>query len=363
MVVNTLKLIQFKNYQEVSVQFAPGIVCLFGKNGSGKTNLLDALHYLSMTRSAFQHTDTHCIQHGGLYFAIHASLEHPEFSRVQCYFENGQRKVIKVEGSPCEKLSDHIGRIPSVLITPDHSDLIREGSEIRRKLFDSVISQSNTRYLQLLIRMQHLLKQRNSLLKNLNGQQPDARLVAVYDEQLLPVFEEIARIREQFIQSFQPYFEQNYAAIFDGDEMPEIKYRSEMHEPHFAAHFREALAKDVLLQRTTLGAHRDDYTFKLNGRAVKKFGSQGQQKSFLLALKLAEYDYLRQMKGFDPLLLLDDIFDKLDDERIHRLVTLLSDSGRFGQVFITDAREERSRQFFAGHTPVSFYTITEGTIQ
>lgn len=345
------------------MDFSEGINCILGKNGMGKTNLLDSLHYLSMTRSAFNSVDQQNITYGESFFAINSVFEGEDELRVNCYYEQGKKKVIKVDGKELDKLSDHIGKIPSVLISPDDTEIIREGSEIRRKLFDSVISQHDRQYLQNLMDMQRTLKQRNTFLKQNEGRLSiNRRLLEVYDDKLLPLFIEIATTRQEFIKQFSPYFSKNYSQVFEGDEQPGITYRSDVLDEDFESQYKEALQKDLILQRTSRGAHKDDYVFKLNKRAIKKFGSQGQQKSFIIALKLSEYDYLKSIKGYNPMLLLDDIFDKLDDERISRLVNLLTDSDRFTQIFITDARAERSREFFKDNTRVRFYEVAEGNI-
>lgn len=330
----------------------------------GKTNLLDAIHYLSMTRSALNTIDQQNIMHGQQYFAIIGEVLVQNYSkRINCYFEQGKKKVFKTDGKEVEKLSDHIGQVPSVLITPDDTEIIKEGSEVRRKFFDSVISQHDRQYLEQLMAMQRLLKQRNSFLKSNEGNlNINKKLLSVYDESLLPVFRSVAEKRKAFIEAFAPFFEENYQLIFEGAERPAIGYKTDVLQKDFEKQYAESVQKDILLQRTCLGAQKDDYLFRLNTRPVKKFGSQGQQKSFIIALKLAEYDYLKSLKGFEPLLLLDDIFDKLDDERILRLVQLLTDTERFSQIFITDARSERSRQFFEGQQNVSFYEIEDGQV-
>lgn len=366
--LNTLKLIHFKNYVDQKVAFSDGINCILGKNGMGKTNLLDAMNYLSMTRSALNPVDQQNILYAQHFFALNSefTIDRKKL-KVNCYYEQGKKKIIKVNGKEVEKLSDHIGTIPSVLVTPDDSEIIKEGSEIRRKLFDRVLSQHDRDYLNKLLQMQQLLKQRNSLLKSNEGKlrgKIDRNLLKVYDEQLIPLFISIAETRKNFIDQFSPYFTTNYKDIFAGKESPTIDYTSDSLKSDFATLYSDALEKDIILQRTTKGAHKDDFIFKLNGKAIKKFGSQGQQKSFLIALKLSEYDYLQNLKGFDPMLLLDDIFDKLDDERIVRLVNLLTNPERFTQIFITDARSERSRQFFKSKkNRVHFYEIKDGTIQ
>lgn len=361
----SLKLTHFKNYEALSVAFSAGINCVVGKNGMGKTNLLDALHYLSMTRSALNSVDQQNISYDQPFFAINSKLEiHNKEHFVNCYFEQGKKKIVKVDGKEVDKLSDHIGMIPSVLITPDDTEIIKEGSEVRRKFFDSVISQHDRHYLEDLMAMQRLLKQRNSFLKQNQGRKNiNKNLLAVYDESLVPLFRTVSEKRNEFIAAFEPYFAENYQQIFQGNELPVISFRSSVQKADFESQFKEALEKDIILERTTMGAHKDDYIFKLNERPIKKFGSQGQQKSFILALKLAEYDYLKSLKGFNPLLLLDDIFDKLDDERIESLVNLLTDSTRFSQIFITDARAERSRAFFEGKDQVSFFEIEDGELR
>lgn len=364
MKLNSLKLFQFKNYQTLEVAFSQGINCIIGKNGMGKTNLLDAIHYLSMTRSALNSIDQQNITHGEMYFAIQGRIGQGQREMaVNCYFEQGKKKVLKVNGKELEKLSDHIGDIPSVLITPDDTEIIKEGSEVRRKFFDSVIAQNDRYYLEDLMAMQRLLKQRNSFLKQNDGRRTiDKNLLSVYDESLMPLFERIGAKRKGFIKQFSPYFSRNYALIFEGKELPAIRYKTTVLDEDFKSHYSESLEKDILLQRTTMGAHKDDYAFILNNRPIRKFGSQGQQKSFIIALKLAEYDYLKESKGYSPLLLLDDIFDKLDDQRIAHLINLLTDPHRFSQIFITDARAERARECFSSVRDVRFYEISEGGI-
>ncbi|WP_258102812.1 DNA replication/repair protein RecF [Marinoscillum sp. MHG1-6] len=364
MILNTLKLQQFKNYKQVELEFGKGINCIIGKNGMGKTNLLDAVHFLSMTRSAFGGTDLQNIKHGQAFFALNAVFEGLEVaSKVNVYYEKGAKKIIKVDGQEPEKLSDHIGTIPSVLTAPDDSEIIKEGSEIRRKLFDGVISQFNKDYLGDLIKYQRILKQRNSFLKQNEGRMKINRsLLETYDSQLIPLNSSIAVVREAFIQDFQSSFQRNYEMIFPGEEHPLVAYNTNCLDSDFQRIYQDSFEKDLILQRTNVGVHKDDYKFILNDRPIKRFGSQGQQKSFILALKLAEYDYLMEKKGFAPLLLLDDIFDKLDDERIAHLVTLLSDRQRFPQIFITDARVERAKTFFEEFDDVSYYEVSEGQV-
>lgn len=364
MILNTLKLQHFKNYQGTEFRFGPGINCILGKNGMGKTNLLDAIHYLSMTKSALKTTDQQGIHFGEAFFSINGVFENgSETLTVNGYFEKGKKKAMKIGGKEPERLSDHIGRIPSVLTTPDDTEIIKEGSEMRRKLFDSVISQFDGEYLRSLMELQRVLKQRNSFLKQNDGRRNvDRTLLSVYDEKILPLNKMISDVRKGFVKVFEAFFAENYQLIFDGKERPGIDYKSDCGEQDFEKRYLESWEKDVILQRTTMGCHKDDYIFTLNDRPIKRIGSQGQQKSFIIALKLSEYDFLKDKKGHSPLLLLDDIFDKLDDDRIGHLVTLLSDTARFPQLFITDARVERSRQFFKELADVSFFEVQNGTI-
>lgn len=365
MFLKTLKVQNFKNYEGQEIEFSEGVNCIVGKNGMGKTNLLDAIYYLSMTKSAFIGTDQQNVKSGASYFAINGVFNTQNKDlKVNAYFDATKKKLIKIDGKEPEKMSDHIGRIPSVLTTPDDSEIIKEGSEIRRKLFDSIISQFDHEYLSNLITLQRTLKQRNSVLKQNEGRRNvDATLLAVYDEIIIPVNEKLSSVRKAFIEVFKSYFEENYLMIFQGAESPEITYKSDCLDTGFKEKYHRAIEKDLILQRTTVGCHKDDYIFNLNGKPIKKFGSQGQQKSFVIALKLALFDFLKSKKGHAPVLLLDDLFDKLDDERIGHLVTLLVDSKRFPQLFITDAREERSKEIFKEIKQVHFLNVSHGQVK
>lgn len=365
MLLKTLKVQHFKNYSEQQIDFSGGINCILGKNGMGKTNLLDAIHYLSMTKSAMIGTDLQNVKIGQEFFAINGVFQHKKKElKVNTYYDSEKKKMMKMDGIEPEKLSEHIGKIPSVLTTPDDSEIIKEGSEIRRKLFDSIISQFDKEYLRNLIDLHRVLKQRNSFLKQNEGRKNvDRTLLAVYDEKILPLNEKISEVRKLFIDVFKVFFNENYQMIFRGNESPDITYRSDCLEKNYRDNYINAFEKDIILQRTSIGCHKDDYIFQLNEKPIKKFGSQGQQKSFIIALKLALFDFLKSKKGYSPILLLDDLFDKLDDDRIVHLVTLLSDSKRFPQLFITDAREERSREFFKGVKKVKFFTVRNGQIK
>ena len=339
-----LSLYNFKNYAEAQLEFHRNIHCFLGKNGSGKSNLLDAIYYLSFTKSAINPSDQQNIRSGENQFRIKGELmKKAALHEVVCTFQLGQKKVVQEDGQESAKLSDHIGKYPVVLVAPNDIELIWDGSEMRRKFFDSLLSQIDRPYLENLIVYSHHLKQRNSLLRIFSERgNVDGDMLEAYDEKLVPAGEYIYQKRKEFMVEFLPLFERDYLFLVgDSREKVQIDYRSQLDESDFRVALRKNLQRDILLQRTGTGIHRDDFLFTINEGELKRYGSQGQQKSFLIGLKLAEFRVVSEKKGIKPLLLLDDIFDKLDDERIHKLMDLVSD-GTFGQLFITDARHSRS---------------------
>lgn len=345
--LENISLQHFKNYQSLELEFPREINCFTGQNGSGKTNLLDAIHYLSLTKSAFNPIDSQNIQHHEDYFSVRGCfrLDAGKYV-VQCSLRQKQKKLVKMNQKPYEKISEHIGKFPLVLIHPHDTDMIRGGSEVRRKFFDSVISQVDAAYLGNLIRYGHGLKQRNALLKHFaESGKADEDLLAPYDEIILELSHAIFHERNKFTNRFMPIFEKHYQNLSGQQELTSLTYTSDVALADFEVSFKNNLQKDMVLNRTGLGIHKDDYIFKIGHYPLKKFGSQGQQKSFVIALKLAQYDFVRESKGFKPLLLLDDIFDKLDDFRINKLMEMLNE-GRFGQIFVTDARPERTATIF-----------------
>ena len=355
MILTSLTLHGFKNYRQAQFIFIKGINCVLGRNGLGKTNLLDSIHYLSLAKTSLYTSDTQNILSGKSQFSIHGSFD--DDLVVACGYELRKGKTLKVNGKEKNKLSEHVGTVPLVMVSPDDNEMIREGSEFRRKFFDGAISQVDPEYLSKLIRFNKLLKQRNEHLKSSaeNGA-VDNKLLDTYDDQLIPLSKFLSESREHYIKEFKKYFGAAYASLHDYQESPDIDFQSEVLGPSFSEKFRASRPRDILVGRTTLGAHRDKYEFKLDENQIKKFGSQGQQKTFIIALKLAEFDFLQAKLKKCPILLLDDIFDKLDDSRIRALVKLLTQDGRFQQVFVTDAREERSKEFFNG-IEVNFYRI------
>lgn len=364
MLLKKLSLFAFKNYPEATFEFSDGINCFVGMNGGGKTNLLDAIHYLSLTKSAINSIDSQSILHGERLATVNGTITIVDQEyQVICALQQGQKKIVKVNQSEYEKLSEHIGRFPVVLIAPNDTDIIRDSNEIRRKFFDSILSQIDANYLRQLIQYNHYLKQRNSLLKQLaTSQQTDHDLLAPYDHHLLTLGKSIFKVRKKFVTDYLPILTSHYQNLSDGKEAISLTYSSQLESKHYDKDYQNSLQKDLILQRTNVGIHKDEYLFEIDDRPIRKFGSQGQQKSFLIALKLAQFEIIKKEKGLKPLLLLDDIFDKLDDFRIQKLVEMVANDS-FGQLFITDARPERSKEILKGiGSEVKFFQIENGAI-
>ncbi|GAB2548126.1 DNA replication/repair protein RecF [Spirosoma aerophilum] len=376
-----LSLTNFKNYEDARYVFGQQVNVIVGPNGSGKTNLLDAVYFLSLSKSAFQTQDALSILHDADYFIIDGIFDehddqnafpgrtppgrtNPGRVQITISLQRGQRKVLMADKKPYERISEHIGRFPVVLVAPNDTDLVRDHSEERRHFFDGVLSQLDPNYLRDYLMYQQVLKQRNSLLKLFaERSQVDNDLLDTYDEPLLDLGQKIHNRRKQFVEEFLPSFRIHYAYLSDDREEVNIVYESEVSNPAFADEFRHFRRRDTVLQRTTMGVHKDDYSFLIGGQAdqpavpLKKFGSQGQQKTFVIALKLAQFDQLKTEKGVKPILLLDDIFDKLDDRRIGKLIQQM-DEGVFGQLFISDARPERTRELLTNvKADVKFFEI------
>jgi DNA replication and repair protein RecF len=342
MYLEKLSVLNYKNYGDCSLEFNSRVNVFVGRNGSGKTNLLDIIHYLSMTKSAFTSSDNQCIKVGENFFMIKATFrkEHRSYD-LMASCQTGSKKIFRENQLDYEKLSGHIGKYPVVLIAPDDSDLVRDGSEIRRKFFDSLISQCDPEYLEGLIVYSHALKQRNGLLRIFqDAGRVDNIALESYDRLLIHHGTHIYNKRKAFLGQFIPTFQKYYQILVDGSEMASIQYLSGVSDQTFAEGLKKNLQRDLVLLRTNFGIHRDDFLLMLSGDELKKFGSQGQQKSFVIALKLAQFEVLQTIKGFPPLLLLDDIFDKLDDLRIGKLMEIVRNG--LGQLFITDARPART---------------------
>jgi DNA replication and repair protein RecF len=362
MYLQKLTLHNFKNYDEANFAFSEKVNCFVGNNGVGKTNLLDAIHYLSFCKSYFSTIDSQNIRHESDFFSILGTCVRPgDISEsIHCIQKRGQKKRFLVNKTEYERLSDHIGNVPLVMISPYDRDLINDGSEERRKYIDSVISQFDKLYLDDLICYNRALNQRNMLLRIFSEQHRfDQQALEVWDEQLIPLGTAIFRKRMAFLQDFIPIFRDYYEFLTACGEHVDIRYSSQLEQTSFRELLAGSLKKDQSVQFTTTGIHKDDLELLLNGYPIKRFGSQGQQKSFVIAIKLAQFDYTCKVKGYKPLLLLDDVFDKLDDLRVQQLIRMVSNDS-FGQVFITDTQEEKVRRIFdAIAIEHRFFTLPE----
>lgn len=363
MYLGNLKIINFKNYSEAEFDFSNKINCFVGNNGAGKTNILDAIHYLSFCKSYFNSVDNQNILHDAPFFAIHGSYFKNGSGNdlVSCLQKRNNKKIFKINDKDYERLSDHIGLFPLVMISPNDRDLINEGSETRRKYFDSVISQFDKIYLDDLIKYNKALLQRNILLKSFaESHRFDPSALEIWDSQLIRYGERIYSKRREFLQHFISLFQYYFDFITNGKEKVDIEYISQLNENPFDELLAASIDTDRYTKYTNSGIHKDDMGFIIDQFPVKKFGSQGQQKSFVIAIKLAQFEFTRNINGYKPILLLDDIFDKLDENRVKQIIHLVSDNS-FGQTFITDTKYERLNEIFKQVTiDHKLFRITEG---
>ena len=343
MFIKNLKLFNFKNHSEKSFDFSPEINCFVGNNGAGKTNILDALHYLSMAKSFLGNLDAQNILHESDFFAIEAEIQGDEKNDIiKVQLPKEGKKIIKKNDKTYERIADHIGFLPSVMISPYDANLISDGSESRRKFLDAMISQTDSDYLFALIQYQKTLQQRNALLKYFAKNRTfDLDSLEIYNEPLTKFGTQIFEKRQRFVASILPTIQHFYEIISKGNEKVTVIYESNLNEQNFEEILSENLEKVRVLTYTSRGIHKDDLRFEMNGNLIKKFGSQGQQKSFLIALKLAQIKRIKDITNKNPILLLDDIFDKLDDNRVSQLIELVNQQN-FGQIFITDTHRERT---------------------
>ncbi|MDP5082505.1 MAG: DNA replication and repair protein RecF [Winogradskyella sp.] len=341
--LNTLSLVNYKNFESQVFDFDAKINCFVGANGIGKTNALDAIYHLAFGKSYFNPVALQNINHNSEFFVVDGNFTKNERSeKIIVALKRGQKKIIKKNGKAYDKFSEHIGFIPLVIISPADRDLITEGSDTRRKFIDSVISQSDKTYLTELINYNKVLSQRNALLKYFALNTTfNADTLAIYNEQLHNYGVKIFEKREAFLKTFIPIFKARYEAISQSKEVIDLTYKSDLFEGELLDLLHKNIHKDKALQYTSVGAHKDDLVFLIDDFPIKKFGSQGQQKSFLIALKLAQFDFTKQESGVSPILLLDDIFDKLDEKRVAQIIRLVDDA-HFGQIFISDTHADRT---------------------
>lgn len=363
MYLHKISLSNFKNYGDQTLEFSPHRNFLSGENGSGKTNLLDAIHYLCLGKSYFHYSDLNCVKHNENYFRIEGNFLNEEKYRVTCAYQAGGKKELQKNGITYSKIADHVGLIPVVMITPDDQLLIDEGSEERRRFVDNAVSQIDHAYLEFLIDYNKVLAQRNAALKRFAEKRfVDRSLIESYDQQLAASGMKIFEARKKYFGKMIPVISDFYTLLSDHAEEVTASYESVCHHENLTDSLKRSFDKDCSTQRTNEGIHRDDFDFFLNRRSLKKFGSQGQKKSFLMALKFAQYELIRKEKNHRPILLLDDLFDKLDEKRSQNIFRLMSENG-FGQVFITDTHEERVLNVLSqSEHSMTHYKIANGKV-
>ena len=338
-----LNLINYKNFKNQTFEFNSKVNCFVGSNGVGKTNILDAIYHLSFGKSYFNPITSQNIKHGEDFFVVDGRyLKELKEEKIIVSLKKGGKKVIKRNSKSYNRFSDHIGLLPLVIISPVDRDLITEGSDLRRKFIDGVISQNDKIYLDQIIRYNKILFQRNSLLKQFYLSRTfDRDTIEIYDEQLSKIGNLIFNKRKEFLELFSPIFFEKYSIISNNKEKVNLNYKSQLKNHRLQDLLISNIEKDTVLQYTSVGTHKDDIEFMIGNYPIKKFGSQGQQKSFLIALKLAQYEVLKAKSGNSPILLLDDIFDKLDSKRVKQIIKMVNDSN-FGQLFISDTDAKRT---------------------
>jgi len=342
MYLRNLSLVNFKNYAELEVDFSSGINCFTGNNGVGKTNLLDAIYYLSFCKSYFTNVDASNIRHNNPLFVIQGEYQLNGLTEnIYCGYEEGKKKKVKRNKKEYDKLADHIGLIPLVMVTPSDINLIQSGSEERRKFIDGIISQFDREYLYDLQRYNRALAQKNYLLReSARSGFFDDEVLDLYNDQMMDTGQRIFSKRLTFIEEIIPVFQKYFSFISDGREEVKLDYSSSLKETDFKQLLLQHREKDKVARYSTVGIHKDDLDLLLGDFPMRKLGSQGQQKTYLVALKLAQFEYMNKVCGIKPILLLDDVFDKLDSSRVKRIISLVAHNG-FGQIFITDTNPDR----------------------
>ena len=338
MILETLSIINFKNISEEQIRLTSDVNCFVGDNGAGKTNILDAVHYLALARSMQTLTDSQCVRHDVEGFVVDGNFKRDDgrFERVVCGYQRRGGKTLKRNGKEYDKLSEHVGSFPIVVVSPADTALISDSAEERRRYINRFVSQIDRSYMAQLIRYNSTLQERNKLLKT----NPSEEMLLIYDAMLSAAADAIFRRRAEIVQQLKPMVEEYYAMLSDERETIGLEYRSELHNASLAELLLQSRQKDFVNEFTSVGVHRDDILFSIGGYPLRKYGSQGQQKSFLIALKLAEYRLLSEHVGDKPILLLDDLFDKLDMRRVSQLLRLVG-GDMFGQILITDCNKHR----------------------
>lgn len=342
MFLKQLTLTNYKNIEASQFSFQAPINCFIGNNGIGKSNILDSIYHLAFTKSYFNPSGVQNIQFEKEFFLIEGSFEKDgKKEKINCSLKKGQKKTVKRNGKVYVKIAEHIGLIPLVIISPADQNLIIEGSSTRRKFIDGVIGQTDKAYLKNLSDYNKILSQRNALLKFFAQNRTfDPEMLTIYNHQMSELGHPIFEKRKAFIEVFIPIFAKRHLSISQGAEEVDILYESDLNEQKLSDLLDQNLEKDKILQYSSVGVHKDDLDLLISGMPIKKFGSQGQQKTFLIALKLAQFDFIKEKSGMNPIVLLDDIFDKLDQDRVTQTIQLF-DNDKLGQIFISDTHEDR----------------------
>lgn len=359
--INHLSILNFKNIREAELTFSAGLNCFVGNNGEGKTNVLDAIYYLAFCKSHTNPSDAQNIHHDADFFMLQGTFQNEALlNTVSCGVKRRQKKSFKYNGKEYERLSEHIGKLPLVLISPADEDLIRDGSDERRRFMDMVISQYDRDYMEALVAYNKALLQRNALLRE-DGE-TDPSLFEVYELNMAQHGEGLFKKRQAFVKAFTPVFEDYYHYISGGKESIRLKYTSQLSEGDLFEQLSAARQRDKLLGFTSKGVHKDELLMELDGYPIKREGSQGQRKSFLIAMKLGQYGFLKQTRHLKPLLLIDDLFDKLDATRVEHILRLVSGQD-FGQLFITDTNKDHLvRLLERTGSDFRFFHVSDGVI-
>jgi DNA replication and repair protein RecF len=363
--IEDISIVNFKNIDEVQVGFSPKLNCFIGKNGAGKTNLLDAVYYLSFCKSFFNSVDQLNIHHNESFFMLNGNYKRLDSDEtISVGLKKGQKKQFKRNSKVYKKLVEHIGLLPLVMITPSDVDLILGGSDERRKFMDGVISQYNQNYLNDLLKYNRALLQRNNLLKQFAADRFfDAELLAVWDMQLVEYGNRIHQQRIKFVEKLIPVFQRYYSLISQDNEKVKLVHQSGLYEKSFEESLKDSQQKDRAVQYTTQGIHKDDLVYYIGDYPIKKLGSQGQKKTYLVALKLAQFDFVKEISGLKPILLLDDVFDKLDQFRVEQIVKIVSGE-QFGQIFLTDTnREHLDSIILKMEADFRIFNVDEGKVE
>lgn len=359
-VLEKIVISDFRNIQLQELEFSPNVNCISGNNGEGKTNLLDAIYYLSMTKSAFSTSDKFNFRHGTTEFSLSGTYRMPNglSSRFAVRITSGGEKKVKRDDKQYGKVSEHIGVLPIVMVSPSDITMVSESGEERRRFVNSVLSQMDKEYMSMMQQYNRLLLQRNRMLKELN---PDRTLIEVMDLRMSALAEPVYQARKRFIEELNPIVAEYYRILSGGSEQVDIEYDSELSKAGLDVLLSSSYEKDKVLKYTTSGIQRDDFIFRMNGHPIRRYGSQGQQKSFLVSLKFAQYEIMKKKYGFAPILLLDDVFDKLDMGRISNLLQMVA-SNDFGQIFITDSNKVRMSGIVDGLTQDRAYYETSSGV-